>query len=263
MIRRINRILHNYLGVRLTGSGKGFLKKVGNHRTKPVCIEFVGVQGVGKTTLLENASNANNNKWLDARDFKYLFFHHLNHNMLDNAPDFYQELASHKLQRVAKRNYSSADKMRVLSFHYSVLKDDVLFRQFNKNYTIVSDEGMMHSYGSSIRELYDRDKERFDEKWFKEFLKGRAIVYCYAPAEHIAKQVVRRAKLTGKLVPPHKVNSFVELVMELKKELKNKSTFINILQGFDVPMLSINTSDNIAHNAERVNNFIKELQTIT
>ncbi len=96
-----------------------------------------------------------------------------------------------------------------------------------------------------------------------ELMKERAVIYCYTHPEVIAQRIQKRTKETGKLLPQHKVNSFEELVEQQKETLKVKEEFVNILRDCDVPVLRINTSDNLQENAKKVNDFIKNLQQET
>jgi len=148
------------------------------------------------------------------------------------------------------------DKLKVLSFFHKVLYQDGLIGLYNRNYTIISEEGLFHNFGNEIVSLLNSG----DEVSVKELMRNRAVVYCYSTPEIIAHQIIKRYNETGKLLPQHKTDSFETLIEFQKEALINKERFIETLKSFNIPVLMINTSDDIESNAKKVNAFISSLQ---
>lgn len=256
MKKRINGFLQKYFGIKLIHSGLGFFKKYSIYKTRPIYVEFYGPSGVGKTTLFRSAKKSNKNRWLPLQNFKEIYLSRLKRNTL--IPDsIYQFLAEDKIEEVLENPMypMSSVKMDKIRFFYSTLIDDLLIKSFNKNYTIVSEEGLIQIYTSSIMKLCCRE-----ESDFREFLKDRAVIYCYAPAEVIANQIIKRNKNEKNLRIEHATDSFNELVEKQFLELENKNKLIRKLKELTVPVLLVDTTIEIKENVKRINEFIQDLQ---
>ena len=246
----INKILSRTIGFNLIRAN---IRRVDKINGKPIYVEFVGVPGVGKTTLYQNVFKQVKKKWRDIHEFQKIYDNHIDDKNVESQP-CYQKLADHKMQSIESRNYSGIDQMKIVKYFHSVLIADSLVFLFNSDYNVMSEEGLIHNFGESLIALYNDNKEEFDN-----LMKHRAIIYCYAPAEIVAKRILEREKKTGRLLPQHKVNSFAELVNLQNESLKLKQQLINFLSKHDIPILSIDTSNPMSENVDHVKHFLSEL----
>ena len=90
---------------------------------------------------------------------------------------------------------------------------------------------------------------------FMNLTKNRAIIHCYAPAEKIAERVLKREKEQGNLLPQYKVCSKEVLIEVVENSLKIKNDFISTMKNY-VPILEIDTSNDINENVKRIDQFI-------
>ncbi len=60
--------------------------------------------------------------------------------------------------------------------------------------------------------------------------------------------------------PQHKNKTLNELTESQTTSLNNKKMFVDFLRGKGLPVLDIDTSDNLESNAMKVKEFIKNLQ---
>lgn len=250
MSHLINKVLSKTIGFNLT---RAKTRRVDKIKGNPLYVEFVGVPGVGKTTLYKNVFKEIKRKWRDIHELKTIFIKHAEDQ---NAESLlcYQELAQHKMQSIETRNYSGIDQMKLVKYFHSVLIADSFGYLFNNDYNVMSEEGLIHNFGDSLLALFKGNKEEFEN-----LMKHRAVVYCHAPAEIVAKQILEREKKTGRLLPQHKVSSFDELVNLQNESLKLKQQLIDFLSKHDIPILSIDTSDPMTGNVAQVKHFLTEL----
>lgn len=246
----INKILGKTIGLNLMRTKP---RKVDKVKGKPIYVEFVGIPGVGKSTLFDNVFKQVKSKWRNIHEFQKIFIQHVDGKAAESV-SCYQDLAIHKMQSVASSNFSGIDQMKIVRFFLSVIIEDSLVSLFNKDYNVISDEGLIHNFGDGLLELCKNNKKEFDN-----LMKDRAVVYCKAPAEIVANRILGRTKETGKLLPQHKVKSFDKLVMLQKRSLKNKHQIIDLLYKYDIPVVSIDTSESINKNADKVIDFLNTL----
>lgn len=246
----LNIFLERTLGVNLKRVNTRKIKKA---QKEPFYVEFAGVPGVGKSTLYKNVFSRVNNSWLEIHELEKIFAHHTSGIPAESVL-CYQELAQHKMNAVASYDYNGMDKMKIVKYFHYVLIQDSLVYLFNKHYNIMSDEGLIHNFGKNIIAQATRESMNYEK-----LLKQRAIIYCYAPAEIIAKRIIARKKITGNILPQHKVDSFEELIKLQEKALNNYHETIDFSQKYNIPVLSIDTSDSMQQNVAKVKDFITKL----
>jgi shikimate kinase len=251
MIKQIIKKITNKLGFEVRKiKTKKEIKLVPLNR--PIYVEFVGISGVGKTTLYREVKKQRGKKakWIDVREFLGSQKYPLKEELFGK----YQEIIDYKIKYIVNKSFSALDKMKLISFFYKNISEEIIVNYYNKNTTVIFEDGMLHNFSDALNYVYNSNKELF-----LELIKDRIVVYCYSTPETIANQIIKR-KNEGALRPQHKVSSFEELVEKQKQSLKNKEQFINILKENHVPFLMINTSDDIESNAKKVNAFISSLQ---
>lgn len=250
----INKILGKTIGVNLRRTRP---RKVDKFKGKPIYVEFVGVPGVGKSTLYENVFKQVKSKWRNIHELQKIFIRHANSKSTESL-SLYQELAQQKIQNVASRNYTGIDKMNIIKYFHSVLIDDSLVYLFNNDYNIMSDEGLIHNFGEAILAL-----SKSKEEEFKSLMERRAVIYCYASPEIVAKRILEREKKTGELLPQHKVDSYDNLVLLQQESLYFKHQIIDSLSNYNIPILSIDTSNSMSQNVDQVVQFLNQLTNST
>ena len=251
---RLNSIINTFLGKTIGVNLKRVkISKVDKADGKPLYVEFVGVPGVGKTTLYNNVFKQIKNKWRDINELEQIFAEH-NNGKATESYSCYQDLAQHKVSTVASYDYSGLDKMKIIKYFQSVLIKDSLVYLFNKEYNIVSDEGLIHNFGEGII-AFSNSKESD----YKDLLKHRAIIYCETSASTIAKRIIEREKITGNLLPQHKVDSFDKLVLNQEKYLNNYRLIFDYTSKYNIPILSIDTSDPMHDNVQKSIEFMSKL----
>ena len=246
----INRILGKTIGINLK---RAKIRRVAKVKGEPIYVEFVGVPGVGKTTLYENVFKEVKRKWRNIHELQKLLYKHTDGKAVESQ-SYYEGLAQNKMQSLGSRNYSGIDQMKIVKYFHSVLVADSLVHLFNTDYNIMSDEGLIHNFGEGIFELFNSNNEEF-----KSLMKQRAVIYCQTSAEIVAKRILEREEKTGRLLPQHKVESLEELINLQKKSLELKQLFIDFLSNHDIPVLSLDTSNPMNDNVEQVKHFLNDL----
>lgn len=246
----INKILERTVGFNLKRARIRSVKKINGD---PIYVEFVGIPGVGKTTLYENVFKKVKRNWRDIHELQRIFMEHTN-GIATESQLCYQMLAQSKMQSLETRNFSGIDQMKLVKYFHSVLIADSLVHLFNNKYNIMSDEGLIHNFGEGLLALSISNSDEL-----KNLLKRRAVIYCHTSAEIIAKRIIERGEKTGRLLPQHKVNSFDELVSLQKKSLDQKNQLLGFLSEKDIPFLSIDTSNPMTENVDQVKHFLTEL----
>lgn len=231
-------------------------KDAANPTAKPLFIEFIGVSGVGKTTLYKEVKRVRASaKWIERFEFlrfqpKINIDQHMNSKML--------QMLEKKSFKIWNSEINLNDKIKLLSFVYQNISEEVSALLHNKNATLINEDGLFHNFGKEIKDLYNDDPT-----FFHELCENRAIVYCTNNAENIAKNIQKRNMDFKAIRPHHRLNSLEQLIEIQSPLLQETASFVKILQANSVPVLSINTDDDISENARKVNLFIMELQRST
>lgn len=254
MLGLIRKILHKIRRIIISRSKRKALEILNNYKKgSPLYVEFLGTPGVGKSYIF-NKIDKKKQGWIRLKEFCQLYAHEKNDSLTDSI-SFYQDLVKDKISTTLKRDCLATDYLRYFHYFNIVINRDALVYKFNKDATIISEEGLFHNFGHCIEKLKGSDKEKFNE-----ILKNRAIIHCFAPAEVIADRIIKRKKENGKILPQHKVDSRKELLQIVNQNLQDKQRFTNSFKEY-IPFLEINTADNIKQNVKKVEAFIEELQT--
>lgn len=251
MANPINNILQHLFRVKISKAKKSIV-----HQTfkTPLLIELAGVKGVGKTTLLGQMKKTNKGGWMNFHHFRKLHFSQKHKEILDDLP-VYQYLAQKQIDYVLRDFKEPSVQLGRFSFYNSVLINDALCQLLNKKYLIISDEGLVDIMGPSVKML-----SKDDPAGFEALLKNRAFIYCHAPVEQVAKQILKRIEATGRVNYDFKNKSFEELVAYTEDSLDFKTEFMTMLKSKGVPVLDIDTTENINENVRKIDEFIIKLQ---
>ncbi len=219
---------------------------------KPLYIEFLGVSGVGKSTIF-NALQKKEKFWLTVNEHNNSLGKHQRVKFDKNSAE--QRLAEQRWKYLKEKNYLPTDKLRVAYWNYVILNSDALLQKNNKNSIVLSDEGMVLSFSDAIMDLENENSKLLDD-----FLKNRAFVYCTARPDVILKRIESRRKQTGKVVAQHKTNSNQELLEIISQETKERDNLVDFLKRRNKPLLVIDTSEELDKNLSKVLTFIREFQ---
>lgn len=250
----INRVLEKTIGIKLT---RAKIRKVYKTKKNPIYVEFVGIAGVGKTTLYNTVFEEIKKEWRNIHELQRIFKEHNDSKAIESSLR-YQKLADYKMESLKSREISGLDKMNIVKYFHSVLVADSIMHIYNKDYDIISEEGLIHNFGESIYKLFTTNKEET-----KNLMKNRAVIYCKTSPEIVADRILERQKKTGVLLPQHKVCSYDELVSLQKKSLALKHQFIDFLSEYGIPVLSIDTSNSMIENVIKTKSFLSELTNRT
>lgn len=250
--KKINQItfLFGFKVVRANDMVKNCFSKL----KEPLIIEFIGVSGVGKSTLYDTLKKKKRN-WYLIQEFKQS----VNHVDLDEILEkstIYQKLAAYRLVAIQKSKIKPSQKFRIAHWNYRSLLDDALIFNENKNAVIVSDEGLLHNFSDVIIELFYENPQLLQLH-----LKNRAVVYCFSSVEKIVSQIEKRSQETQRTVVHHRGKNPDEINLIVSKDLEEKEKFISILTDMKVPILRVSTQDSLEENLKKIEKFIQELQS--
>lgn len=220
---------------------------------KPLYIEFIGMSGVGKTTLYnELLKRENNGNWVAV---KPLMSHLSNPDIPDDTPQFYEDILNEKY-RIVSRDNSLKKTIRFMNFFFKNIKEDIVVNALDKNYNVVFEDGIFHNFGDAILSLYRKNDENINS-----IFENRAVVYCHNSPQNIARRILKREQETGNLRPQHTGLSLEELIRAQEKIVESEKEFLAVLSKFEIPILKIDTSENLKQNAQKVDAFIRELSS--
>ncbi len=223
-------------------------------REEPLYIDFIGVSGVGKSTLYTEIcrQKIHRESWVEVKDFIGSL---RDYSLPKQIDPVYQKILERKFQ-IINEDYELEELIEFMNFYFRNMKEDIIAHAYNnKNYTIVMEDGLFHNFADSIYDLHI--KQQID---LSRLIKNRAVIYCYNTPEEIAKRIMSRQKEIDELRPQHRRLPMDELIHEQQRELSKSRRYIEILLENSVPVLEVNTSDDKIENARKVNIFIEELQ---
>lgn len=222
---------------------------------RPLYIEFLGVSGVGKSYIYKEISNNQSNFW-SIEDFKKNINNCNEQKLLDNL-SFYQNLAKTQWKYIDNLDILNVEKFRIAHWNYKTLLDDALIFLYNTNSVIISDEGILHNFQHALLKISTESPNLFED-----FIKKRAVVYCFSPTDIIVDQILKRKEITGRVIAHHKGKSKEELEEIVKIDLEKKEEFSEFLINSGIPLLRINTQDCLEFNSNKLNEFIFQLNSI-
>lgn len=223
----------------------------------PTYVELIGVSGVGKSTLYEKLK-IRNREWITLNEFKAKLSksHHQLRSELDKE-DIYQILSDYKFKSIEKSKILATDRFRVAYWNYLNLLDDLLIKNYNVNDIILSDEGLLHNFSKEYLVAFNSKMSNN----INDFLKNRAIIYCYTDVNLIVNQIKKREEELGHIISYHKNLSLNELKDYVSSDLLEKEKFISSLETNGVPVLRICTNQNFEDINYKIKHFIKKINS--
>lgn len=221
---------------------------------KPIKVEFVGVSGVGKTTLYKKLvkTRSKNDKWMPVEQF---MVHYGDQGGIDDTTEAHNALLKVKTKRFLESStYPIHTKIRFLTFFFGKLKNDIVLHKHNQSHKVVLDEGIIHNYGTDLVHLHDHETSTIET-----LLQNTAIVYCNGSTDLIAKNISKRLKMYGDLRTQHLNLSTRELNRKIEQSLDKKRKTLDLLRKFNVPVIEINTVEKPSENVNIIREFINGL----
>lgn len=226
---------------------------IGSDFAMPLFVEFIGVPGVGKSTLC-SALLERNREWMIGAQDVLLDVSLTGKYTAEMNDEFYQGIAQHKLSVISKSDYQACDKLELLGYFGQIIQLDRKMSLYRGKKIVVADEGLFHNFSSSVEFVYENSRAVPNN------LGRRVLIHCYSSPERISCQILKREKETGRLLPQHKNKTIRELEEHQKEALLMKEKFTQFVQKvLGTPVLSLNTSDPQEENLNKINNFIEEL----
>lgn len=232
------------------------IKKLSRLNSKPLYVEFTGVPGVGKSTIYKKLISDNNNL-IKASDFTRKFTLKEREKNMIREDLFYNNILNNQIFTISQGKYPAIDKLTMLNTFKRILIEDKVISTNNKNITIVDDEGFFKYFSYHINRIYSLTEER--NELFEKII-NRVIIYCYSTPERITSQVLKRYQETGGLIVPFRNKSEEELKDIIKERLDKEEHFIHLMKEIKMPVLLIDTADNLEENIKKINDFIKNQQ---
>lgn len=248
---KINNVLEKAIGVRITKTSNTN-KNIDYNQFEvesPLYIEFVGVPGVGKSTL-HNSIDWDRNKCLtlnhfvDEFKFKKIDFY------IDGAEE-YQFLAKSNREILSDQRWTDIDYYRSIAFCLEVLKEDFVIKNCNNKFIVVSDEGIFHNFAQSSRRL-----KEIRPQLFERFISNRKVVFCYTTPDVLAYRIMKRKEETGNIIIRHRGLSQQELLEKVKIELEECRVFVEWLKLRGVECLFVNAEEDVDANIKKIESFV-------
>lgn len=254
--QKINYLLERIFKLRVTRAKNGQppinLSGKEKNQIENKVVEFMGISGVGKTTLC--------NYYLDSRekDFDDKIITPSEVQSFCNISSIeisgiYDKLLSMWFEDLAtKFSYFPGNKKFVMIRYFrSILAEDAKLACCFNNKIIVLDGGLFHNFSLKLMKLID-DKE------IRELLKNKAIIYCWASPDFIFNNVKHRAQ-TGEVNLFHQRLNDEELYNFISKSLENRRRAVIEFEKFGIPVLKVNTEQDQDYNSGKIDDFIVQL----
>lgn len=228
---------------------KYVLKRLTNKKTS-LSVELVGPPGVGKSTIFQLLMNSKNkhDKWMSRTHFLKLIDRveslSLEYKILLKLKD----TIIHQKEHVA--TVPQVNKQKLMNWNRIV--DDASVKNSHLKAFLISDESFLHHYGPSLEIMYQTHPDQV-----KELVKNRAIIFCTDTPTNIVNKISNRKKY-GKTWLEHKGLSQDELIKLTETIIKKQLSWVSLLKTIGVPVLVINTSEDISLTTKLAKMFISD-----
>jgi len=161
--------------------------------TKGLCIELVGLSGIGKTTCFEHLKKSAFGKW-NFREALFLGNEIPNEDLLDGT--LHWELLQKKVEYLQKLELNGFRKIKLLNYFNQIIYSDFLIYNTEFENGFMLDEGLCHSFTRQLNEVCDEA--------FSRLMSGRALVFIRANDPiTVVERLRKRQYETGFMVTHH------------------------------------------------------------
>jgi adenylate kinase family enzyme len=250
-ITKLNNIINNFFGLRIARYDKNEipLELEKYEKDRPLIVEFVGLSGIGKSTLFsqidwkKNKCVPINNFYEQKKDSDNLIF---------QAKE-YQTLASIMTDRISNIPVPPTEYFLYFCISRKLLMEDFTVQNFNINHIIVSDEGIIHNFGDDLIKL-----KELDSSLFQKLMLNRKVVFCDTTSDVLAERVLKRKKEIGRISAIDRNLTKDELILKFKNELEQKRNFIAWLEDQGIDCLKIDMNNQMHLNVLTIEEYIKK-----
>jgi len=252
MYNKINQLLINLLGVKITRLIKPRSLTTKNRGSQNLIIEFLGPPGVGKSTFCRYYLNHHKTQ------FKKEILTGTNFHAYLKGTRFTLKGMQDKVLDLMIKHYAHKNNDPVLrykglcSFKF-FLDRDFLINHYLKNKIIFLDE-------ERLLHFFLEEGGQFTKDEFSDYLKNRVFICCYGSTERVVKHIKKRAK-KGHILPFHRGLKDGELYEFVDKAVKNALKRYEKLKKLGGKTVKINIDDPLEKNREVLDLFLqKELK---
>lgn len=208
-------------------------------------IEFVGISGVGKTTLcdyyLKNHKQRFKKEIINRVELeRYVRGSNIDFFRIEDK--FGEYLLQQRLKSLNDYTRSSRRKVKLIHRSLNFVNGEYIIDKLDDKIFIL-DEHLMDHYRSLLPKALHEKSE------VEKYLENRLFIYCTASAEQILSQKRKRARY-GKNHPDY-FPTPVEWKKAVQKEMENIENAFAVLQDQGVKVLEVNTADDLAENAKK------------
>lgn len=216
-------------------------------------VETIGISGVGKTFLyLSCRERIPAGYKIVGRDYKEPVrpVHPVYLHIIAESIDIE---ARHILRNRNKIKTSEQVQKELFGIDYRIkfLKRDIW--QVRQKYNIWNEEGLYHLFWTHIRrisEYYNIDNTPI--------VKNRAFIYVHADPETIAENIYKRKKQRNHIKLNHIYKTKKGLITYLQNALNNMQPLLEHIEKYNLPLLSIDSTDEPDANRDRVLTYLKK-----
>lgn len=242
ILNKINNLLEKTFNIRLIKSKP--MPKVKNN-SDFLIIEFIGASGVGKTTLCNYFIKNYRKDMYDISLFdNYLY----NENSFFKENSIYNELLSKHITLIGTLNKNGEEMLQSILFSKKILIREITINQYLKKGVYFLEEGLYHIFGTHIQNYTDKDI-------IEKLSKNRALIFCEANPEFIYNNIKKRNRQTG----IHSDLTDKQILNNINFTLKNKKIQLERFKKLGIPILELNTENEMDNNCNLINQFIKGL----
>lgn len=251
VIHKINSILQDVLGIQFTRIERKEITQL--YRITPnreLYVEFIGISGVGKTTLYSKwrENMRKGLTWIGADDYINLF---KSKSTVKPANNFYQVIIDKKYELYKDKKYDLPTTLRLMRFFFKKIEEEIFITETNLNYTVAMEDGIFHCFEDCLINL-----NKTHRKEVEKLLKNRICIYCYADPKDIVNHIGKRKQIINRLLPQHRNKNREQLLAFVKNAIQEEQVFLALLQSLNVPILKIKTTDNPEENIKRIDEFV-------
>ncbi|WP_426483861.1 hypothetical protein [Flavobacterium sp. 2] len=214
-------------------------------------VEFVGVSGIGKSTLYHATIKRLSGQW------KFNFFNlKFEESLFDNKiSEIHWSLLKDKLSNVDIYSCDHSRKIQLLSYFNKVLLDNLKMINENDQIGFFIEEGVSHNFSEELQKLSDEE--------LKVILKNRFLIYVKTNDPSIVVTQIRKRTNEGGHTVFHHIGLNDEQLSELVvDDMKQLESFFNRIEKIKIPFCSINIEDGLEAGISKIVQFENQILRI-